>query len=1697
MSKRGAERQLTDRDRDGDDDDEGGETGAFAAAAPEVVATRKIRALPSRKTAAPPAEAPKNAFGGGSSAGAFGGFGSAVASPNPFGAPPPPAPASASSTSSSGTPSPFSSFSFGAGSAPAAAAIPSLFSFPSASKGASEPSNTFPGQPSFSFPTTKTSSTGPPVLTYYMSLRSLNLTYLDALKAQVDQDPFFNLTEPGSVRTKLDERYRAHWSDIEAALEAAKGGKAVPSASASATPVPSISIDAPAPTPPVPTFSVTPSEPTPASPAPFVPIPFNWAAATGSAAPPAAPAVVKPAAPAFSLPAPPAAFTWGDKPVVAPSGATPPVAGGFVLKPIEKDPYADKSAFTFPPSVAVPTPVAEKEKVSEAPAKPTAIPPSTKLANAPAAPSPLRQATSVSSPAEPTPAPTFSFGSSFGAIAKGTTDAPSVSVPAPAPAPLKTTSSFGGFGTPISSTPYPFASSTSFGFGAASTSSSTSTPTQPKPFSKPLNSPPITTSFGSGASPPSFGFGAALASKPPTAIPSAAGFSFGAAPTSSVPAKVTTGFSFGAASAAPPAPLASTGFNFGAATTKTAPPPAASAGFGFGATPATVASPAPASTGFGFGSSSTAASTASSVADDSTTDVAPADGESQQSEPSGLLGKGEGEEGESVLHELRAKVYKLVDGAWLDTGVAIVAIKQNDEDGKKRVLGRNVVTGKVTINFRLQPTLKVNHDKTVITFLGAEDGTPASFRLKIKTIENAAAMKAKLEEHAGSAYFELFDGRRSQPNPAPNAVTSPTRTSEKNADLERKVRLFGVVNALREGRYPSNQQIEHTLDYVLNNSPIETKKLSKDGKTLIEDFQNIIKTAKSIVEEKNADELLQNFLYHSRTVDTGKAKVNVNAPVGKDDLKADGDQAIEHLRTLGKLIFTNSEARKLLKDIGILGRDVAADAAIKVGQTARPSEHELNKVDEPAPSNQWVGPDGEIRSHNDAVPDTGLAAKRDAAKQTAADLQSQAQQQAQETGNRVANAADQGQQGQYATDEDRAAAAANAGGDQAKEEAANLVQRMKAKIPDEHKDKAREQAHKLKEYGQDKFPQERRDRFIYRLKKVVVENQRHRDYQEAIEFFLDRAETYQSHAQDISKQGQDQVNIHEDGSFQQAQFELRTLLERFADNTSMQPIIDAVNQLYTDAKNDDELRAWFSQLNGYLRKVLQEPGYIMKDASDQEGRRLMDLGKRFWDPETGKYAAHKDALFDTTAAFFKSYADDELNVQLGEDVKKLTKDLLMDGDGNLKYKSHLWADVREVILPALGKNIGYIPIPRIEYTDGQIDLVVENLTLESQNLLPNVFEFEARNYFKVSPYDAIKDQSKHSFWVSFSQVQCDLKDVAFYIKKKTGFPKVQDSGVADVFIGGKGISGKIHLESTGRSDRAFNIVDVKVKIDKFKFAVRENKHAFLLATFKPLLSGLIKKAVATGIQEGIRSGLVQIDAQLADLAERYQDAKSADGVKTLDAVKTSYREKKAEAERTAEKAKAKAPDGKFAISAQPSDQLVDWQSKNSVVRKVGEQQALANKSSHDWHSPAFDIVGKKSSPPAKTDVTPVPSPTTPHGNSQVSGATPGGYSTTPVSSGAAGAIAPNNLPAHQNLAGQHSLPSHQIEHGSEGLVGTPIADTFAHSSATPGHSGLASGTGSSALRPPPGSRGTRGLVHRVICTCSYVDRSVLSLRLWH
>lgn len=59
----------------------------------------------------------------------------------------------------------------------------------------------------------------------------------------------------------------------------------------------------------------------------------------------------------------------------------------------------------------------------------------------------------------------------------------------------------------------------------------------------------------------------------------------------------------------------------------------------------------------------------------------------------------------------------------------------------------------------------------------------------------------------------------------------------------------------------------------------------------------------------------------------------------------------------------------------------------------------------------------------------------------------------------------------------------------------------------------------------------------------------------------------------------------QDPKLKRAIDELRTLLERFANNTSLDLVIDAIDALIDDANRDEHLRSWFKDVDTYARKV--------------------------------------------------------------------------------------------------------------------------------------------------------------------------------------------------------------------------------------------------------------------------------------------------------------------------------------------------------------------------------------------------------------------------------------------------------------------------------------------------------------------------------
>jgi hypothetical protein len=207
--------------------------------------------------------------------------------------------------------------------------------------------------------------------------------------------------------------------------------------------------------------------------------------------------------------------------------------------------------------------------------------------------------------------------------------------------------------------------------------------------------------------------------------------------------------------------------------------------------------------------------------------------------------------------------------------------------------------------------------------------------------------------------------------------------------------------------------------------------------------------------------------------------------------------------------------------------------------------------------------------------------------------------------------------------------------------------------------------------------------------------------------------------------------------------------------------------------------------------------------------------------------------------------------------------ILLFRDGNPAFKPHLLNDMRKTLLPAFMDEIRYIPVPRIEYSDKQFDVVVENLVISGDTLLPNVFDTKVESFNSFSLRSEYSKPSSQSLMIRMSEIQADIDDVVFWYHKKSGFPKIQDRGVASLTVGGKGITIVVRVHSVADDpSRTFKVDYCKAHVDKLKVKVNDSHHDILYKTITPLLMGTIRRQMAKSIENMIVDKLNSLDHRI-------------------------------------------------------------------------------------------------------------------------------------------------------------------------------------------------------------------------------------------
>ena len=383
-------------------------------------------------------------------------------------------------------------------------------------------------------------------------------------------------------------------------------------------------------------------------------------------------------------------------------------------------------------------------------------------------------------------------------------------------------------------------------------------------------------------------------------------------------------------------------------------------------------------------------------------------------------------------------------------------------------------------------------------------------------------------------------------------------------------------------------------------------------------------------------------------------------------------------------------------------------------------------------------------------------------------------------------------------------------------------------------------------------------------------------------------------------------DLRYDANFRAAQDELLVLLERLSGSpgVSLAPLVENLRKVRQESRDDYELRDFLGDWRAFLKRCtgIESQRYIESEEYMRRGEVLLKRTEKYFSP-SGQYRSHLDESFDALNAFVEGMRSDKLTRDLGKQVNKLIKeDLIGIGRGeplsvrtmltsSALLRPDLLNDVRYHILPRILQSMQSIPLPRIEVVSGGTTLVLEDLIIPADALVPLQMEILTSSHVTMNPKSRLFRRSatpapspssrvegvQGGVQLKLSSIAGQVRNVRFTMDRHEGWPKFSDQGLADLRIGGRGLTILIDLathpasEITGRSDFRSSVLPaaliahhVRVRIDRLSLTLHDSLHDSMYRVFNPIVSSVVKR----NMERAIRDQIVNVVDSLDGLLER-------------------------------------------------------------------------------------------------------------------------------------------------------------------------------------------------------------------------------------
>ncbi|ORX81845.1 hypothetical protein BCR32DRAFT_279377 [Anaeromyces robustus] len=397
---------------------------------------------------------------------------------------------------------------------------------------------------------------------------------------------------------------------------------------------------------------------------------------------------------------------------------------------------------------------------------------------------------------------------------------------------------------------------------------------------------------------------------------------------------------------------------------------------------------------------------------------------------------------------------------------------------------------------------------------------------------------------------------------------------------------------------------------------------------------------------------------------------------------------------------------------------------------------------------------------------------------------------------------------------------------------------------------------------------------LKRLQLIIAEIQKEDMYQNVISVLIKIFNDFIKNGMFIMKEVERSMDsITNDTNTTESLRALKNIMENLAQGYSLNRLFYSLNNVHEYIKNDKYKKEYIRKINRYLYKVLKDPQFIQSQEYIDTGMDLLDEGYLTFSEKYSHqeyFQKELEIVLMESSKYLDNLLSDPLTRKFSDNLVQLMKDIFISRNGKFIFKKELFKDIITMSLPIIIQNIRYIPISRLEYEDSNYHIVMEDIFLSSDNFLPNIMEAKIKHSSIIGLRKSINNDFRNYITLNFFEIQADIRDVPFWYHKKKGFPKMTDWGVANLTIGGRGITIMTKFELC-KNDPYRIIVPRKIEcfVDDLNLEVKRSKYGILYSLGSSMIHSKIRRQLINNIRKNIFDMVDNINEKLLNLRDNY------------------------------------------------------------------------------------------------------------------------------------------------------------------------------------------------------------------------------------